>query len=439
MTSILIYGVIILGVLTLIQLVRVFELSAKLKGQASELPTETENRNQARMMIPLVVVFFAFFGWLLWDNWDKMLPVAASAHGEGLDQLLNFNFLMIIIVFVITHIVLFYFAYKYAYKEGRKVAYFTHSNKLELIWTIVPAFFLAIVIIYGLTSWKNIMLDDAPEDSLNIELYSKQFDWTARYAGKDTKLGSANYNMINLNSGNALGVITEKSLQDQFAEIDKAISKQRVKIDEEYAMKQGVENPIVYPEGTELYDITFEEIERLKRHRGRVVNLDQQKDSLYIQNGEDDVIVKGTFYLPVNRPVHMQFRSQDVIHSAYLPHFRVQMNTVPGMITEFNFLPNKTTAEMREITGKEDFEFYLLCNKICGAAHYNMKMVVKVVSEDEYNDWMDKQKQFDGNLVVPKVEEDAPAEETADADVDEAGDADAADDQAADESENAGI
>ena len=60
------------------------------------------------------------------------------------------------------------------------------------------------------------------------------------------------------------------------------------------------------------------------------------------------LLVKNEFHIPVNREIEFKMRSRDVIHSAYLPHFRAQMNCVPGMITEFKFKPTKTTAEMRK-------------------------------------------------------------------------------------------
>jgi cytochrome c oxidase subunit 2 len=115
-------------------------------------------------------------------------------------------------------------------------------------------------------------------------------------------------------------------------------------------------------------------------------------------------------------------RSQDVLHSAYMPHFRAQMNCVPGMITEFAFTPNKTTEEMRQdpdITAKVkkinkirvekskelvasgdmaldpyEFDFLLLCNKICGASHYNMQMKIIVETEQEFKEWMNSQQTF---------------------------------------------
>ena len=106
------------------------------------------------------------------------------------------------------------------------------------------------------------------------------------------------------------------------------------------------------------------------------------------------MLVKGEFHIPVNRPVIFQFRAQDVIHSAFLPHFRAQMNCVPGMKTFFAMTPTITTAEMRKKTGNNKFEYYLLCNKICGNAHYNMKMVVVVETEAEYDAWLKTQKTF---------------------------------------------
>ena len=85
------------------------------------------------------------------------------------------------------------------------------------------------------------------------------------------------------------------------------------------------------------------------------------------------------------------------MHSAYMPHFRAQMNCVPGLKTQFNFVPRKTTLEMKEITGNDEFEFILLCNKICGAAHYNMQMNIIVESQEDYDKWLAEQKEFAQN------------------------------------------
>ena len=116
------------------------------------------------------------------------------------------------------------------------------------------------------------------------------------------------------------------------------------------------------------------------------------------ENAADDIITREV-HLVVDQPVLLKLRSQDVIHSAFLPHFRVQMNCVPGMSTQFGFIPTQTTEEMKEQEGK-DFEFVLLCNKICGAAHYNMKMKFIVESQEEYDTWITSQKNLKNTLTL---------------------------------------
>ena len=113
-------------------------------------------------------------------------------------------------------------------------------------------------------------------------------------------------------------------------------------------------------------------------------------------------------HIPVGKEVEFVFRSQDVIHSAYMPHFRAQMNTVPGVPTRFKMTPTITTKEMRGKLGDDKFDYILLCNKVCGNAHFNMQMKIVVESEEEYLAWMEKQKTFAGE----PAQEAAPAEGT---------------------------
>jgi cytochrome c oxidase subunit 2 len=105
---------------------------------------------------------------------------------------------------------------------------------------------------------------------------------------------------------------------------------------------------------------------------------------------QDDVFVN-ELHLEVGKPVSLKFRAKDVIHSAFLPHFRVQMNVVPGLPTQFNFTPTITTSEMRNKLNDPKFDYALLCNKICGGAHYRMKMKVVVDSPEDYAKWMKEQ------------------------------------------------
>src|SRR5690606_34435560 len=65
-------------------------------------------------------------------------------------------------------------------------------------------------------------------------------------------------------------------------------------------------------------------------------------------NAQDDITTM-ELHIPKGKKVLFKFRSQDVLHSAYFPHFRAQMNVVPGMVTQFAFTPIHTTAEMREM------------------------------------------------------------------------------------------
>jgi cytochrome c oxidase subunit 2 len=107
-----------------------------------------------------------------------------------------------------------------------------------------------------------------------------------------------------------------------------------------------------------------------------------------------DDLSADTMYLPVNKPVRLNIEAQDVIHSVYMPHFRVQLNAVPGLPTVFRFTPTITTAKMRTDLNDPTFEYLVYCNKICGGGHYNMQKIVRVVTEAEYQTWLSHQKPY---------------------------------------------
>ena len=75
------------------------------------------------------------------------------------------------------------------------------------------------------------------------------------------------------------------------------------------------------------------------------------------------------------------------------------MNCVPGLSTQFGFTPTKTTEQMKLEEG-EDFEYVLLCNKICGSAHFNMQMKFIVESEEDYNKWISSQESLETTLTL---------------------------------------
>jgi cytochrome c oxidase subunit 2 len=84
-----------------------------------------------------------------------------------------------------------------------------------------------------------------------------------------------------------------------------------------------------------------------------------------------------------------------------MPHFRAQMNCVPGMETQFEFIPTKTTQDIREITKNPKYNFVLMCNKICGSSHFNMQMDIIVDKEQDFNKWISEQKTWGASSVTP--------------------------------------
>jgi cytochrome c oxidase subunit 2 len=130
---------------------------------------------------------------------------SASVQGEEIDKMLYITIAITGVVFIITQVLLFWFAYKYQESDTRKSFYFPHNTKLELIWTTVPAIFLTVLVVFGLRFWFKTT-GDAPKDAVVVEITGHQFAWEMRYPGKDGKLGKKNYKLYNQPSGNTLGV-----------------------------------------------------------------------------------------------------------------------------------------------------------------------------------------------------------------------------------------
>ncbi|MBM3430133.1 MAG: cytochrome c oxidase subunit II, partial [Bacteroidetes bacterium] len=366
--------VIVLGAIAVAQLVRVYEHSLKLKKTGEHDINDRDNNLNAWLMLLFMIFQFGGFIYLMLAyGWTGRGP-SASLEGEETDWLLNLNFVIIIAIFFLTNFLLFYFSYKYVRKPGVRATYFPHNNKLEMIWTVVPACVLAVIIILGLRSWNNLT-SPAGDGAVVIELYSKQFDWTARYAGEDNVLGKYDYKLTT--GTNELGILTTKTIEDAIVEREKKVN---------------AINKLLSNADTVLSDSLVEAQEFTLSHNERILRslyqLKQNHNKEGDKNAEDDIIVKGTLVLCVGQEYEFNFRSMDVIHSAYFPHFRAQINTVPGMTTRTKFTPSITTAEMREIKNDPKFKYVLMCNKICGKAHYKMKMDIEVLSKAEYAAWL---------------------------------------------------
>jgi cytochrome c oxidase subunit 2 len=393
--------VLVLAIIAIAQLTKVYDLSRSLRNTREEEITAADNRLNANAWIVWMIAFFAGTIYL-YVKYGDYLPESASEHGVAVDKLMSVNIWMITIVFFIVNYFLFTFANKYRFNPARRAKFFAHDNRLEMIWTLVPGVTMAFIIVYGLITWNN-MTGAASADAMQIELYSKQFDWTARYPGENKVFGAADFNLIGTTNG--LGLVTEEGVAAKLAEIDHNLEQT------EKAIANGK------AEGT-MPDSYMESLEdqlyKLKRHKQRILDLKENELNGISQwkAGADDKLVKGEFHIPVGQEIEFVFRSQDVIHSAYMPHFRAQMNTVPGVPTRFKMKPTITTAEMRQKLGNDKFDYILLCNKVCGAAHFNMKMTVVVDTPEDYAAWLAEQKTFGGDKNEKK--EEAPATPAAD-------------------------
>ena len=326
--------------IALVQLMKIYDLAAKVRGAKSqEKMTRGENMLMANLMLVFMVVFFGFIIWLIAKyGANAGLYKAASEHGEKLDSLLMLNWYIILPVFFFTNSLLFIFSWRYYHREERKALYYPHNNKLELVWTILPAIALAIIIVFGIRTWNDIMYNK--EKGQVVEVYAYQFGWLVRYAGVDNQLGEANYKLVS--STNPLGVITDKSINDTYEEIDKKVSN----IDQDLKGNRNKNGDLLIPKSKA--DKKLEELERLKRRKYRIeAAIDKGESNPTAYSTSDDDVVVQELHLVKDQPYTFIFRSKDVIHCPWLPHFRAQINAVPGMETSFKLTPTITTKEMR--------------------------------------------------------------------------------------------
>jgi len=187
------------------QIAKASEYVSVLKGE--DKSRKQNNRINAFLMIAFLVLglYGAWYCNELYYGKTLFVQGSGSVEGERIDTMLYITIGVTGVVFVITQILLFWFAFKYQEKDGQKAFYFPHNNKLELLWTTVPAIFLTVLVVFGLKFWFKIT-GDAPKDSVVVEITGHQFAWDMRYPGKDGKLGRKNYKLYNQPAGNTLGV-----------------------------------------------------------------------------------------------------------------------------------------------------------------------------------------------------------------------------------------
>ena len=396
--------------LAVAQLVRLYELSSKLRNRREEDITNRDNKLNANLLLVFMFAFYGFFLYLMATYGWTGRGDAASVHGVETDWLLNLNFGIIFAIFFLTNTLLFVFAWKYVKKPGVKAYFYPHNNKLELIWTVVPASVLTVIIILGLKTWNDVT-GDSSKESIKVELFSKQFDWTARYAGQDNILGKFDYKLTT--QENELALVTAATLDSaiKYMEFGKADSTvMGIKLLES---KLNNPNNMFIPEDREKMEVDLDRKTRLLR---LLYQMKARHNAKLDASAYDDLIQKDTLHLVVNKEYELSFRAKDVIHSAYFLHLRAQMNTVPGLTTRMKFIPTVTTKEMRERRNDPKFNYVLMCNKICGGAHYKMKMIVVIDSPAQYKAWLKSKTTFKDEFhkapAAPASTTDAPADST---------------------------
>ncbi len=332
---------VVLLVIVILQVSKLSDLYARIKGE--EAVEERLNRTQGRAMLLFMIGLLIMCVVSAWWMKNYMLGYgphkAASAHGDTLDSMFNVTLLFTGVVFVITHIALFYFAWKYKKVRGSKGTHWAHNNTLEIVWSAIPAVVMTFLVVKGLVAWNTVMADTGESnDYMEIEATGYQFAWHLRYPGADGHLGTRDYHKISS------------------------------------------ENPL---------------------------GQDWSDPKNYDDFHPDELV------LPVNKKVRVRITARDVLHSFFLPHFRVKMDAVPGLPTYFVFTPTKTTEEYRDVLRNypeynvpadptdpeskmrwETFNYELACAELCGKSHYSMRRIVRIVSEEEYNAWVAKQQSY---------------------------------------------
>jgi len=210
MTIFLTIAVVVLVFVVVFQIAKASEYVSVLKGE--EVSRKQSNKINGYLMVVFLVLGLVGVWYCNELLFHKTLLAhdSASVEGARVDSMLWVTLAISGIAFVATQVLLFVFAYKYQESANRKVVFFAHSTKLELIWTIIPAITLTILVVIGLRNWF-LFTGEAPKNSMIVEVTGKQFGWIYRYPGKDGSFGKKYYKNID-NASNSLGLIWDDEL-----------------------------------------------------------------------------------------------------------------------------------------------------------------------------------------------------------------------------------
>ena len=346
MTGLLVILSLILIVIVAVQIGKVSELAAKVRGEDDA--QERVNITQSRWMLAFMVIFLIATAVSSYYYKNYMMGFgpheSASAHGGLIDSAFWITTVITGIVFILTHIALFWFAYKYRSANGRKASFISHDNKLEIIWTIIPAITMTFLVVNGLDAWNIILADVAEtENVIEVEAMGYQFAWNFRYAGPDGKLGSRDFRLTT--GTNPVG--------------------------QDWTDESGLDD--IHP--TELW---------------LPVNSDLEKDDTKVRVKILARDVLHDFWLPHFRvkmdavpgmPTYFVFQPTKTTEQ-----YRQMLRGYP----EYN-IPDPNDPEKMLW---ETFEYELACAELCGTGHWSMRKLVKIVSRTEYDAWLKEQKSY---------------------------------------------
>lgn len=339
------FAIVFLLSVVVIQIGKITDLAARIRGE--EAVERANNDFQGKSLLFFMIVFLAFCVGSAWFYKNYMLGygplTSASAHGYELDSIFNVTLFFTGIVFVLTHIALFWYSYKYRNISGRKAVFMAHDTKLELIWTVVPAIVMTFLVAKGLIAWNSIFPSSLEEGTyLEIEATGYQFAWDIRYPGEDGKLGNKDFRLIDLAS-NSLGI----DWNDEYAIDDIVLS--------------GSDKIILPKDSTVKVRIT-------------------SKDVLH------------NFYLP-----HFRVK-MDAVPGLPTSFIFTPVKTTKEFRQDLSQYPEwQEPADPADPEGPkkwEVFEYELACAELCGKGHYSMRRIIEVVERDEYNAWIKTQEPF---------------------------------------------
>ena len=211
------------------------------------------------------------------------LPEQASTYAHEIDGMFHLIMWITGVIFVIVEAILLFFLWKYRHREGRQAHYTHGNNRLEVIWTIVPALICVMLALLSRRIWTQIK-ERMPQDAVQVHITGEQFAWNIRYAGADGKFDTP-----------------------------------------------------------------------------------------------DDIVTLNQLHFPVGKPVVATLASKDVIHSFYLPEFRVKQDAVPGLKTRIWFEANRVGA------------WEIACAELCGLGHFRMKGFVTCDTAEDFQKWLGEQ------------------------------------------------